>query len=76
METSERLASVETNIENIKEDVKEIKDLLNDQMKWQEKRFKELDRKYANKWVEKILIPVIVLSLATLISLFNTSLAL
>ena len=76
METSERLASVETNIENIKEDVKEIKDLLNDQMKWQEKRFKELDRKYANKWVEKILIPVIVLALATLISLFNTSLAL
>ncbi len=76
METSERLASVETNIENIKEDVKDIKDLLNDQMKWQEKRFKELDRKYANKWVEKILIPVIVLALATLISLFNTSLAL
>ena len=69
---AERLAKVETHISNIKEDVKDIKSLLNEQKQWQIQSAKEMDRKYANKWVEKILIPVIVLAIATVISLIKT----
>jgi len=72
MDINERLAKVETNISNIKEDIKEIKTMLNEQAKWQQEKLKEMDNKYASKWVEKILIPMIILAIATVISLIKT----
>ncbi len=71
MEMAERLAKVETHISNIKEDVKDIKSLLNEQKQWQIQTAKEMDRKYANKWVEKVLISMLVLALATLFNYFK-----
>ncbi len=69
---NERLAKVETNIENIKEDVTEIKDMLNTHVLWEEKKYSEMERRYASKWVEKVLIGVILLAVGAVISLFRT----
>jgi len=71
METSERLASVETNIENIKEDVKEIKSLLNDQVKQQDRKFDILDKKFANKWVEKIVVALLIASIGLVVTIIK-----
>ena len=71
MTNNERLASVETNITNIKEDISEIKDLLNKQIKQGNKMYSNIDKRYAAKWVEKIVIASIVLTLGVLISLIK-----
>ncbi len=68
---AERLAKVETHISNIKEDVKDIKSLLSEQKQWQIQTAKEMDKKYANKWVEKVLISMLVLAIATLFNYFK-----
>jgi len=71
MTNNERLASVETNITNIKEDIGEIKKLLNEQIKQGNKIYSNIDKRYAAKWVEKLVIASIVLTLGVLISLIK-----
>ena len=71
MTQSERLASVETNITNIKEDISEIKNLLNKQITQTNKMYANIDKRYAAKWVEKLVIASIVLTIGALISLIK-----
>ncbi len=56
MDTNERLAVLETNTGNIKDDVQEIKDVLNEHVK----RDDLLDKRFASKWVEYIVTTLII----------------
>lgn len=57
-------AVLEEKISTIKEDIKELKDSMQQHIKWEQARYNEIDDKHAGKWVEKILIT----TLAALIS--------
>jgi len=57
---NERMARVETNIENIKEQVGEIKQMLTDHVNWENDKYDEMDKKFAPKWIEKFVIALIV----------------
>ena len=57
---NERMARVETNIENIKEDIIEIKNMLSDHVIWESEKYDEMDKKFSAKWVEKVVIGLIV----------------
>ena len=57
---NERMARVETNIENIKEDIIEIKNLLTEHVLWENEKYDEMDKKFSAKWVEKVVIGLIV----------------
>ena len=57
---NERMARVETNIENIKEDIIEIKNLLTEHVVWENEKYDEMDKKFSAKWVEKVVIGLIV----------------
>jgi len=54
--TGERLAKLETQMEHVIEDIEEVKDLIHEQ-----------DTKFANKWVEKIMIGLITFILISVI---------
>ena len=56
----ERMAKVETNIENIKEKVDEIKVMLTEHVNWEANKYEEMDKKFAPKWIEKFVIALIV----------------
>jgi hypothetical protein len=57
---NERMARVETNIENIKEQIGEIKEMLTDHVNWESDKYEEMDKKFAPKWIEKFVIALIV----------------
>lgn len=63
---NERMARVETNIENIKEQITEIKNMLIDHVDWESDKYEEMDKKFAPKWIEKFVIALIVGSGVTL----------
>ena len=52
----ERMAKVETKIDDIKSNVSEIKRIVEKQ----DDKFENLNKKFASKWVEKVLIGVII----------------
>jgi len=68
---NERMARVETNINNIKEDVQEIKTMLTDHVLREDQKYKDLDKKYAPKWVERTLITLLLGIAITVISLIK-----
>lgn len=57
---NERMARVETNIENIKEQIGEIKQMLIEHVSWENDKYDEMDKKFAPKWIEKFVIALIV----------------
>lgn len=52
--TQERLAVIETKLETIQTDVADIKKALKEHVEWEDHKYKELDKKYASKIIEKI----------------------
>ena len=46
-------------ITHIKGDVKEIKNLLEDHIRWESQKYDSLKEEFASKWVEKVSIGVI-----------------
>jgi hypothetical protein len=71
---NERMARVETNIENIKEDVQEIKAMLNDHVTWEEDKYSDLDKKYAPKWVQTTLITLLIGLALSVVSFISVTL--
>ena len=66
MESNEvRMARLEEKVDNIGSSVNELKDDLRDHVEWEgakyqdlNNRFDKLDKRFANKWVEKIVIAI------------------
>ena len=76
MGENERLARVETNIDNIKDSVSEIKEMLKSHIssdeKWHQQiasDFDDLDSRYAGKWTELILKGMLIAILGALVAL-------
>ena len=72
MTNEERIMKLETNLSNLKEDIdeiktavndksglKELRDMLKEHVDWEYAKYDEMDRKFANKWVEKLIIAII-----------------
>ena len=68
---NERMARVETNIDNIKEDVSEIKEMLTDHVHRETKRFDDMDKKFAAKWVQPAFVSLLIGIVITVISLIK-----
>jgi len=49
----ERLTMVETKIDMLHDDIKEIKNSLKEHVVWEEGKYTQMDGKYAGKWTEK-----------------------
>jgi len=56
--TGERLVKIETDIGYIKESVDELHGNMNKHFEWSEKQIMVMDKKYANKWVEKAIVAI------------------
>lgn len=56
--TKERLAVIETEIKEIKNDVADIKKALTDHAKWEEEKYSTLKEEFASKWVERLTIAI------------------
>lgn len=67
----ERMACVETNIDNIKEDVAEIKIMMTNQMSRESKRFEDMDKKFAAKWVQPSFVTLLIGIVIAVISLLK-----
>jgi len=67
---SEKIASHETDITNIKEDIREIKHMLSDHVSWESDKYEKLEKKFASKWVESVIIFLVGGTALTMISFF------
>jgi hypothetical protein len=63
LKTENRLTIMEQKIDNLKEDISEVKDAvkaiandIKDHVKWEAEKYEKLDGKYSGKWVEKAVI--------------------
>jgi TolA-binding protein len=63
--TENRLTKMEQKIDDLKEDVIEVKDAIKeisndikDHVKWEAEKYEKLDSKYSGKWVEKAIISI------------------
>ncbi len=56
----ERLAIIETKLETLNSDISEIKAMLKDHTEWESKKYEELKRDTAGKWVETVTIGIII----------------
>lgn len=69
---TERMARVETNIDNIKEDVSEIKKMLEKHIDSEIERYEDMNKRFAPKWVQPTLVTLLVsVALAALASLIR-----
>ena len=68
----ERLAVVETKITNIHEDVKEIKAALAEHVKWEEEKYNSFEKRFANKWVEKAFIAILLIIITAVATAITT----
>ena len=50
---SERLGIVENDVTHIKESVNRIEKALNDHVKWEEKKYDDMEKRFAPKYVEE-----------------------
>ena len=55
---AERMAKIETKVENIETVITEIKAMLKDHVDWEATKYSEMDAKYSGKWVEKAIIGI------------------
>ena len=60
-----RLATMEQKIDNLKEDIGDVKNAvtgiatdIKDHVKWEAEKYEKLDGKYSGKWVEKAIISI------------------
>lgn len=74
LENEHRMTRMETNLDNIKEDVGELKTMLSDHIKWEEQKYGGMEKKFAPKWVERFVIALILGGAVTLISLIKIGL--
>jgi hypothetical protein len=56
---------MEQKIDNLKEDISEVKDAvkgisndIKDHVKWEAEKYEKLDSKYSGKWVEKAIVSI------------------
>jgi len=66
---NERMARVETNIDNIKEDVDEIKTMLKKNNTNETRQFAEMEERFAAKWVQTAFVTLLIGIIITVISL-------
>ena len=66
---NERMARVETNIDNIKEDVDEIKTMLKKNNTNETRQFTEMEERFAAKWVQTAFVTLLIGIIITVISL-------
>jgi hypothetical protein len=66
LKTENRLTIMEQKIDNLKEDISEVKDAvkgiatdIKDHVKWEAEKYEKLDGKYSAKWVETGVIAII-----------------
>ena len=65
----ERMTRVETNIDNIKEDVDEIKTMLKENNTNETRQFAEMEERFAAKWVQTAFVTLLIGIIITVISL-------
>jgi hypothetical protein len=66
---NERMVRVETNIDNIKEDVDEIKTILKKNNANEKNQFAEMEEKFAAKWVQTAFVTLLIGIIITVISI-------
>jgi len=66
---NERMARVETNIDNIKEDVDEIKTMLKKNNANETSQFAEMEERFAAKWVQTAFVTLLIGIIITVVSI-------
>ena len=54
----QRFTMLETKLDNLIDDVKEISKDIKDHIRWEGEKYEKLDSKYSGKWVEKLTLTI------------------
>lgn len=65
------MAKMEQQVENIDKGVERIEDALKEHIKWEDHKYEEMDKRFSGKWVEKVLVGVLILLLGGILVIAN-----
>jgi nucleoside diphosphate kinase len=71
VECKTSIAVIETKIEAMSVDIIELKDMLSEHVTWEEHKYKDMEKSFAGKWVEKIVIGVVLVAMTAIITLIS-----
>jgi hypothetical protein len=70
---NERVAKMEQQVENIEKAVNRIEEAMVRHVGWEADKYDEMDKKFSGKWVEKVVIGVILVLIGSIFTVLNTT---